>query len=152
LLKEKIVSDMKEALKKASQDQTEKVKLATLRLLLSEIKNEEIKQQKELAEEEIYTIIQRQIKKREEAIEQYTKGERSDLVAKEEREAIILKQYLPEQLSDEEIEKRAKVVIEQVGAHSAKDMGKVMGILMPQIKGRADGRRVSRIVSELLKA
>jgi hypothetical protein len=152
LLKEKIISDMKEALRKAGQDQSEKVKLATLRLLLSEIKNEEIKQQKELAEEEIYTIIQRQIKKREEAIEQYTKGNRSDLATKEEREALILKQYLPEQLSDEEIKEKAKAVIDQVGAHSMKDIGKVMGILMPQIKGRADGRRVSKIVGELLKA
>lgn len=115
-----------------------------------EISEEEIVKQSQLTDEEIIEIVSSEIKKRKEAILEYEKGERKDLADKEEKELEILKKYLPEQLSEEEIKKLVKVAIEKVEAKEIKDMGKVMTELMPQVKGKADGSLVSKIVKELL--
>ncbi len=144
-LKDELASDMKSAMRSG-----DKLRLSTIRLLLSEFKNAEIAKGVELSDEEAVEIVQRQIKKRREAISQYRKGGREDLAEKEEAEADILERYLPEQLTDEEIISAIEEAISQTGAASKKEMGKVMGAVMSKIKGRADGARVSRLVSQLL--
>ena len=103
-----------------------------------------------LSDDEIIETISSEIKKRKEAAFEYEKGNRSELADKEKKEAEILKKYLPEQLSEEEIRKLVQDAIQKTGAKEQKDMGKVMGVLMPQVKGKADGGLVSKIVKELL--
>lgn len=111
---------------------------------------DEVIKEGELIDEEIIEVISSEIKKSKEAISEFKKGKREDLVKKEKREIEILQKYMPEQLSDEDIKKLVKEVIEKIGAKEIKDMGKVMSELMPKVKGRADGSEVSRIVKELL--
>lgn len=144
-LKEKISEDMKASLKGG-----EKERLSTLRMLISAIKYTEIEKRQELKNEDVLEVISREIKRRREAVEEYRKGNRPDLVEKEEREAKILEEYLPPQLSDAEIEAIVKEVIDETGAMGPRDIGKVMGLVMPRVKGRADGRKVSDIVGRLL--
>ncbi len=144
-VKEKIVADMKEAMK--AKDMT---KVSTLRLLLSEIKNKEIDKKGELTDEEIYALIQKAVKQRKESIEQYRSGGRNDLVQKEEAELKILESYLPEQLSKDELERIIEEAIKETGATTMKDMGKVMKIVMPKVKGRADGKIVNEMVKKKL--
>jgi len=103
-----------------------------------------------LTEEEILEVISSEAKKRKDAIDEFRKGGRDDLVEKEKRELEILKKYLPEQMNEEQIKKEAKKAIEEVGASGPQEMGKVMGVLMPKLKGRAEGGMVSKIVQELL--
>jgi uncharacterized protein YqeY len=141
--------NIKEALKRALKQQR-KVEVGTLRLLLSEIKNAEIAQQKPADDNKVLDVIAREIKRRRESIEAFKQGNRSDLVAQEEAELAILMSYLPEQMSREEIIATAQQVIDTVGAHGLSDKGKVMSQLMPQLKGKADGKEVSDIVTELL--
>jgi uncharacterized protein YqeY len=105
-----------------------------------------------LGDEEILEVIISEVKKRKEAIIEFEKGNRKDLADKEKKELEILKKYLPEQLSEEEIKELAKEAIKKVGAKEIKDMGKVMAQLMPKVKGRADGSLVSKIVKELLSS
>ena len=109
-----------------------------------------MEKESKLVDEEIINIISTEIKKRKEAAELYEKGDRKELANKEKKELVILQKYLPEQISEEEIKKLAKEAIAKTGATSQKDMGKVMGALSPQIKGKADGSLVSQIVKELL--
>jgi len=111
---------------------------------------EELEKESALSDEEVLEVISSEIKKRKEAILEFDKGERQDLVGKERKELEILQKYLPKQLSEEEIKKLAKEAIEKTGAKEPKDMGKVMAELMPNIKGRAEGSLVSKIVKELL--
>ncbi|MFZ3062616.1 MAG: GatB/YqeY domain-containing protein [Actinomycetota bacterium] len=144
-LKEKISEDMKASLKGG-----EKERLSTLRMLISAIKYTEIEKRQELKNEDVLEVISREIKRRREAVEEYRKGNRPDLVEKEEREAKILEEYLPPQLSDAEIEAIVKEVIDETGAMGPRDIGKVMGLVMPRVKGRADGRKVNDIVGRLL--
>jgi len=163
ILKEEIKKDFKIALKKKA-----KLECSVLRLLNSAIHNkeiekkaklrkkgelieEEIVKQGELIDEEITTLILSEIKKRKEAILEFEKGDRRDLVEKEKKETEFLKRYLPEQLPEEEIKKIVKETIDRLGAQDIKDIGKVMTELMPKIKGRADGSQVSKIVKELLR-
>lgn len=146
MLKQQIKQDLIEAMK--SKD---KIKVSTLRLLNSSIKNVEIDRREELTEEEIGQIVSKEIKKRKEAIEEYKKGNRPELAEKEEKEAQILSKYMPEQMSEEEITKIVKKAIEDTGAESPKDMGKVMGKVMPQLKGKADGSLVNEVVTKLLQ-
>jgi len=115
-----------------------------------ELKPEKLEEESQLIDGEIIQVLQSEIKKRKEAILEFEKGERQDLVNKEKAEMDILQKYMPEQLSEEEIKKIVKTAIEKVGAKEPRDMGKVMGELMPKVKGRADGGIVSRIVKELL--
>lgn len=123
----------------------------TIRMVEAAIKNAEIdKRGKELAESDILAILQRQVKQRRESIEQFEKGGRDDLADKERVEIAIIEQYLPTQLSRDEVEARARAVIEQVGASGPGDRGKVMGLLMRELRGEADGSLVNAVVGALL--
>lgn len=143
----KIKTNLLEALRSG-----DKFRADTLRYLLSAIHNAEISKGKDatLTEEELVEVLQKQVKQRQESIKAYKKGERADLAEKEEKELEIIKGYLPEQFPEEEIKKLAEEAIKEVDAKGPQDMGKVMGALMPKVKGRADGSVVSRIVKELL--
>lgn len=143
----KIKADMLEALKSGDQPSAD-----TLRYLLSAIHNAEIAKGKDavLTEEELAEVLQKQAKQRQESIEAYKKGGRADLVEKETKELEIIRDYLPQQLSEEEIEKLAEEAIKEVNAKGPQEMSKVMGVVMPKVKGRADGATVSRVVRELL--
>jgi hypothetical protein len=114
------------------------------------IAEKELNDKSHLADEEIMEVISSEIKKRREAVLEFEKGKRQDLAEKEKKEMEILKSYLPEQMSEEEIRKLVKDIINMVGAKEQKDMGKVMAQLMPKVKGKADGSLVSGIVKELL--
>ncbi len=144
-LKERLKADMKEAMKAK-----DKVKLSTIRMINSLIKNAEIEKRGELTDEEIIQLLMKYAKQRKESIEMYEKGGRQDLVEKEKAELAVVESYLPKQMSEEEIREIVKQTIEEVGASSVKDMGKVMKAVMPKVKGRADGSVVNRIVKELL--
>ena len=145
-LSEQIRSELEQALR-----QKDTLRCSTLRLLLSSIHNAEIDQQhKALDDAGVATVVAKEIKKRRESIEAFEKGNRPDLVAKEKNELDILAKYLPQQMSRDEIIAIAKQVIAEVGARSPGDKGKVMGKLMPQTKGKADGKEVNDIVTELL--
>jgi uncharacterized protein YqeY len=146
-LKDSIQEALRGALKRQ-----QKVEVSTLRLLLSEIKNAEIAQQKPADDNKVLDVIAREVKRRRESIEAFKKGNRSDLVAQEEAELAILRSYLPEQMSRAEIMAAARQAVDAVGAKGPNDKGRVMAQLMPQLKGKADGKEVSEIVSELLAA
>ena len=147
MLLQKIDEDFKTAIK--SKDL---IKVETLRMIKASLKNYLIDKRKETAEDsELVVLIQKQVKMRQEAIDSFQKGGRQDLVEKETREKTILEAYLPKGLSDEELTALVKSVVAQVGAKSPADMGKVMKELIPKVQGRADGKRVSEIVSATLK-
>jgi len=146
-LKESIQEALKGALKRQ-----QRVEVSTLRLLLSEIKYAEIAQQKPADDNKVLDVIGKEVKRRRESIEAFKKGNRGDLVAQEEAELAILLSYLPKQMSREEVIAAAQRVVDAVGASGPSDKGKVMAQLMPQLKGKADGKEVSEIVSELLAA
>jgi len=146
MLEKKINDELKQALK-----EKDSVKLSVLRLLKSEIHNYLIsKKLKEVKDEEIYTIIQKQIKRHMDSVEQFKKGNRSDLADKEAKELEILKVYMPEMLSEEKVRSVVKETIEELQAAGKKDFGKVMKAVMEKIKGRADGKMISSLVGELL--
>ena len=142
---------IKEALKEALRRQ-DKTQVSTLRLLLSEVKYAEIAQGKPLDDSKILNVVGKEIKRRRESIEAFKKGNRNDLVSQEEAELSILKEYLPEQMSREEIITAARQTIDTVQAKGIGDKGKVMAQLMPQVRGKAEGKEVSDIVSELLSS
>ena len=123
----------------------------TIRMLEAAIKNAEIeKRGADLPESDVLAILQRQVKQRRESIEQFEKGGRDDLAETERVEIAIIEQYLPRQLSREEVTERARAVIDQVGASGPGDRGKVMGMLMKELRGEADGSLVNAVVGELL--
>ena len=128
----------------------EELKTQTLRLLKSAIKNKEIAIGKKPTSEEVIQIIAREVKQRKDSAEEYTKGNRPELAEKEKEEIEILKVYLPEQLSKDEIAKIVEDTISALKATSAKDMGRVMAEVMPKLKGKADGTMVSELVKEKL--
>lgn len=161
MLKEKINQFFKEAFKNKKEAET-----ATLRLLLSAIKNKEIEKRgklaktekaedleklSELSDEEIIAIVSSEIKKRREAIVDYQKAGRAEFAERESKEIEILKQFMPEQLSEEEARQKVKEIIAKVGASGQADFGKVMGAAMAELKGKAAGDLVSQIVKEELK-
>lgn len=135
---------------KVAQLARDTVKVSTLRLLLSEIKNAQIAGGKELSGQDIILIIQREIKKRKEAAEGFRKGGREDSAQQEETELAVLQVYLPEQLSNEELTKIVEENINELGAISIQDMGKVIGAVMSKVAGRADGATVSMLVKQKL--
>ena len=145
-LKQTLNDDLKQAMK--SGDAT---KRAVLRLLLSSIKNAEIAKLGELEDADIVGLIAKDIRQHQESIESFKQGNRPDLVEKETAEMAILQSYMPEQMSGEEVAEAARQVIAAVGAQGPGDKGKVMKELMPQLKGKADGRVINEVVSELLK-
>jgi uncharacterized protein len=144
-LKEKLTEDSKAALKSG-----DKLRLSTIRMLLSEIKNAEIAKREDLTDEELMSIARREARKRREAIEEFGKGGRQDLVDKETYELGVLEEYLPSQMSDEEVSRIVEETIAEVGATSPADLGKVMGALMPKVKGKADGKKVNQLVRDML--
>ncbi|NPA82187.1 MAG: GatB/YqeY domain-containing protein [Epsilonproteobacteria bacterium] len=144
-LKDRLKNDLKEAMKNK-----DSFKRDVIRFLMSAIKQVEVDERRELSDEDIQKIIQKSVKQREDAIAQYREGGREDLVEKEQKEAEILRSYLPKQLSDEELREVIKEVIEETGASSMKDMGKVMGAAIKKTAGKADGKRINAIVKEML--
>tara|TARA_B100001750_G_C15391735_1_gene537803 strand:+ start:59 stop:520 length:462 start_codon:yes stop_codon:yes gene_type:complete len=144
-LQDKLSNDLKEAMR--SKDL---LRLSTLRLIKAGIQNEEIARGKPLDDAAVIDLVSRQAKQRQDSIEQFKKGNRLDLVEKEEAELEVVKGYLPQQLTVGEIENLVTEVIQKTGARSAVDKGKVMGALMPQVRGRADGSIVNSVVSRLL--
>jgi len=146
-LKDRIQEALKGALKRQ-----QSVELSTLRLLLSEIRYAEIAQQKPADDNKVLDVITKETKRRRESIEAFKKGNRADLVAQEEAELAVLMSYLPKQMSREEVIAAARQAMGAVGAKGPGDKGKVMAQLMPQLKGKADGKEISEIVSELLAA
>ncbi|MBE9478107.1 MAG: GatB/YqeY domain-containing protein [Chloroflexi bacterium] len=144
-LKEKLEADLRQAMK-----DRDNVKRSVLRLLLAAIQNAEIAKRGSLDNPDVLGIVAREVKQRNESIEAFKQGDRQDLVAQEEAEMAVLKEYLPRQLSREEIIAEARQVIEEVGAQGPRDKGKVMSRIMAQLKGKADGREINEIVTELL--
>ncbi len=144
-LREKIDSDVKEALKSGAKD-----KVSTLRMLNAALKNKQIDKRRPLTDDEVVETVRSLIKQRKDSIEQFAKGGRQDLVDKETAEVAVLEGYLPQQLSREEVERMVRDAITQTGAQGAKDMGKVMKALIPAIGGRADGKLVSELVKHAL--
>jgi uncharacterized protein len=135
---------------KAAMKGGDAVTLSTLRLLLAALQNEEIRLRRSLSADEIQKIIGTLCKQRGEAIELYRQGGRAELAAKEESELAILKGFLPEQFSDEEIKSAIQASIAEAGATGLADLGKVMKLVMPKVAGRSDGKRVSELTKELL--
>jgi len=144
-LKSRLNQDLKEALKAKDE-----VKLRTVRMLLTAIKNFEVEKMTLATDEDILQIMSKEIKKRQEAIEMYEKGGRQDLAQAERQEIEVIQSYMPKQLSEEEIKEIAKKVISELNLKGPKDVGVAMKAIMPQVKGRADGKLVNKIVSELL--
>jgi uncharacterized protein len=144
-LKDQIASDLKQALKEG--DETRK---RTVRLLMAAVHNAEIEKGAALDDGGILGLIVKQVKQRHDSAEEFRRGGRQDLVDKEESEAVILQAYLPPAMSREDVEAAARKVIAEVGAQGPRDMGKVMGPLTAQLRGRADGAEISAVVRELL--
>ncbi len=135
---------------KVAMKNKEKNKLSVIRMVKSSIQNESIKLGHDLTEEEELTVLTREVKQRKDSLLEFEKAGRSDLVQNLDEELSILSVYLPKQLSEEEVEQIVQEVISETGASSKKDMGKVMGALMPRVKGKADGGLVNRIVQKNL--
>jgi uncharacterized protein YqeY len=144
-LAEKISNDLKTAMKSG-----DRVALGVLRMLKSELQYKEIELGHELSDDDYISVVSSAAKKRREAIQEYSKGGRDDLAAKEDAELHIVNRYLPQQLSDGEIEGIIQQVIEEVEASTPADIGKVMKAVMPKVKGKADGRKVNEIVAKKL--
>ena len=144
-LTEKIRTDLTSAMKAQEKD-----RLSTIRMLQSAIKNEQINLGHELSDEEAMSVIRKAVKQRQDSVEQYTKGNRPELAAKEKSEMDVLKTYLPPELSDEELESGVREIVASTGAQSKKDTGKVMKEATARYKGRVDGKKIQEIVSRLL--
>jgi len=144
-LKERLMEDMKDSMKKGEQ-----VRLSAIRMVRAGIKNKEIELGRELKDEDVVGVITSAIKQRKDSYTQFLNGNRMDLAEKEKKEIEALSIYLPEQMGEDEIKKRLKEIISETGAATSKDIGKVMKILMPELKGKADGNLVNRIAREML--
>ena len=144
-MKNKIIEGIKSTLK--SQD---KVALAVVRMLKSDIQMAELNKKSELTDDEIVSIVSKQIKMRRDSIKEFEKGNRNDLIEQSEQEIKILEKYLPEQLTEEEVTDIINNVFSKVNPTSSSDMGKIMGALTPLVKGKADMGIVSKIVKEKL--
>ena len=146
-LRDRIPEDLKSALKNQNT-----LELTVLRMLQSAIKNREIENNKqELSDEEVISVIGTEIKKRREAAKEYEKVGRPDAAGEEMAEAEILMKYMPEQMGEDEIRSAVNEAIAEAGAGSLRDMGKVMKVVMPKVKGKADGALVNKIVKEELE-
>ena len=144
-LMEQLTADMKEAMK-----QGEKERLSVIRLVRGAVRQAEIDGKKTLTDDEVVSVINKEVKMRRDSIEEFERGSRPDLVAKAQAEIAILMPYLPEQLSEDAVKTLAEAAVAEVGAQTAQDMGKVMGVLMPRVQGRANGKLVQEIVRSLL--
>ncbi|HJX04155.1 MAG TPA: GatB/YqeY domain-containing protein [Dehalococcoidia bacterium] len=144
-LAEKIRADMQQALRNREQD-----RLSVLRLMLSAFNYYEIEKQQKIDDNGVIEVLSREAKKRRESIEAFEKGNRQDLVDKEKAELALILTYMPQQMTPEEISAAAMKVIQQIGAKSPADKGKVMSQLVPLTRGKAEGKVVSDIVNDLL--
>ena len=144
-MKERLTNDLKEAMK--SKDKT---RLSVIRMIKGAIQLEEINLKRELTEEEIISIMAKQVKTRKEAIVEFEKGNRTDLIEQNNSEIVIIKEYLPEELSSEEVEKIIDEAFAEVKPESMRDMGKMMSYLNPLLKGRTDMGEVSKVIKEKL--
>ena len=144
-LKAQLTSDLKDAMRQHDDRRRD-----VLRFTLAALQNAEIATREELDEPAAMAVLAKEAKQRRDSIEEFRKADRQDLVTKEEAELAVLKPYLPEQLSREEIAQAAREAIQEAGASGPQEMGKVMAVLMPRLRGRADGRQVSEVVQELL--
>ena len=144
-LKDRLINDLKQAMKGGDE-----LRRSVLRLVLAAIKNAEIAKQAELEESEVLGVIAKEARQRQESLEAFRQGNRQDLVSQEEAALAVLQEYLPKQMSREEIVEAARRVIEEVGASGPRDKGKVMPRLIAELRGRADGREINAVVSELL--
>ncbi|MNT62292.1 glutamyl-tRNA(Gln) amidotransferase subunit E [compost metagenome] len=144
-LNDRLNEDMKQAMR--SQD---KFRLSVIRMVRSSIKNIEIDQRKTLDDQDVLDVLNREIKQRRDSLQDFEKAGRQDLVDQMAQELDILTAYMPKQLSEDEVKVIVQQTIQEVGASSKADLGKVMGALMPKVKGLADGKLVNQIVSQLL--
>lgn len=144
-MKEKILIDLKNAMKNQNKDL-----LSVVRMVKGAVQMEEIKVKHELSDDEVIGIIAREIKTRKESIKEFEKGRRTDLIDKTQKEIDILTKYMPKQLTEEEIDKVIEDVFAQVNPEKASDMGKVMGAITPLLKGKADMSLVSSKIKEKL--
>ncbi len=144
-IRERLGEDLKVAMREKAQ-----LKLSTIRMMRSEILYKDKEHGKETDEEDILKVLQSMVKKREEAAEQYTKGGRQELASKERAEVLIIQDYLPAQMDNEELHQAVQAAIAETGASSMKEMGKVMGLLTKQLSGRAAASRISQVVKEML--
>ena len=147
-LRQKLSDDLKQAMRSG-----DGVRRSVIRLVMAAIRNAEIAQRTVLDEDkDILGIIAKEVRQRRESIEAFKQGDRQDLVAEEEAELAILNEYLPQQMTREEILSAARQIIKEVGAQGLGDKGKVMPKLIAQLKGRADGREINAVVTELLSS
>ena len=146
-LKQKLSDDLKQAMRSG-----DTIKRGAIRMLMAAINNAEIARQAKLEDSDIFGVIAKEVRQRRESIEAFKQGNRQDLVDKEEAELAILQEYLPQQMTREEVVEAARKVIAEVGAEGPGDKGKVMPMLMAQLKGQADGREINEVVSELLSS
>ena len=144
-LSDKIMADMKTAMKNH-----DKTALNTIRMIKSALMNEKIKLGHDLTPDEELTVLNREKKQREEAIEEFAKAKRNDLVEETKKELAVVEKYMPKQMSKDELGAAVKETIDEVGAKGKSDFGKVMKALMPKIKGRADGKAASQAVRDQL--
>ena len=142
---DKLMSEMKEAMKTKDQ-----VRLGTVRMLISQLKNARIDSGEELTPEQELSVLTTAAKRRKEAITVYETSGREDLLEQEQKELAIINEFLPEQISDKDIEKEVAAIIEETGATSLRDLGKVMSEAMKRLKGKADGKKVQTIVRSKL--
>jgi len=145
MLMQKLADDLKQTLRDG-----DKLRRSVIRLVMAAIKNAEIARQTTLDDADILGVITKEARQRRESIDAFKQGNRPDLVAQEEAELAILNEYLPQQISREEIIQAARQIIDEVGAQGIRDKGKVMPQLIAQLKGKADGREINAVVSELL--
>ena len=146
-LEERLNNDLKQAMRGG-----DKVRRSVIRLVLAAVKNAEIARKAALEDNDVLGIIAKEARQRQESIEAFKQGNRHDLVAQEEGELAVLQEYLPQQVTRDEIIAEARRVIEEVGAQGAGDKGKVMPKLIAQLKGKADGREINAVVTELLSS
>ncbi|MGC4375982.1 GatB/YqeY domain-containing protein [Fictibacillus sp. Mic-4] len=144
-LLEQLNQDMKQAMKDKN-----KQKLSVIRMLKASLQNESIKLGHELNPEEELTVLTREMKQRKDSLHEFEKAGRDDLAAGAKQEIAVLTEYMPEQLSEDELKDIISATIQEVGATARSDMGKVMGALMPKVKGKADGAEVNRLVQQYL--
>ncbi|NNU89214.1 GatB/YqeY domain-containing protein [Anoxybacillus sp. CHMUD] len=144
-LLERLNNDMKQAMKNKEKD-----KLSVIRMVKSALQNEAIKLGKTLTEDEELTVLSRELKQRKDSLQEFEKAGRTDLVDKVKEEITVLELYMPKQLSEEELVQIVKETIAEVGASSKADIGRVMGAIMPKVKGKADGSLVNKLVQQHL--
>ena len=144
-LQQKLTDDLKQAMKGG-----DTLKRSVIRLVMAAIKNAEIAKRKALEDGDILGIIAKEIRQRKESIEAFKEGDRPELAANEEAEMAVLEAYMPAQMSRDEIVAEAQKVIKELGAESIRDKGKVMPQLIAKLKGKADGREINEVVTELL--